>query len=256
MINTKSNPFLAECRVSPISLKDARKITVAKHYMGTWPQGAKVAFGLFKKSKCVGVMVAGYAPTTERKVAKWCRKIQKSQYIELQRTWISDEMGHNTESWMMARVMRLFKKSGVWLVMTHSGGCKDDVGFIFQASGWLYFGADPCNDFYETERGEYKNLVSAMRFGRVSKDILKRGQQAIGEHLFGAGKIVNARRHLYIYPINRGLRQRLKKQTLPFPKNPAIYRLDQKWHPANGVVSTGLKPAKVSDSIPDNSAIL
>ena len=66
MINKKPNLDLTGCRVSPIGLQDARKITVAKHYMGTWPQGAKVAFGLFKKSKCVGVMVAGYAPTTER----------------------------------------------------------------------------------------------------------------------------------------------------------------------------------------------
>jgi hypothetical protein len=253
MINTKSNPQLADCRVAPINLKDARKITVSRHYMKTWPQGAKVAFGLFKKSKCVGVMVAGYSPTTKRKVAKWCNKIDKHQYIELQRTWISDEMGHNTESWMMARVMRLFKKSGMWLILTHSGGCKDDVGFIFQASGWLYYGADLCNDFYETEKGEYKNLVSAMRFGRVPKEILKQSQQDIGEYLYGKGKIVKARRHLYIYPIKTGIRQRLKKLTLPFPKNPSVFRLNQSWS-IKGGVDTGSKLSQVSGSFPDTSA--
>jgi hypothetical protein len=251
MINTKSNPLLEHCRVSPIGLKDAKRITISKHYMGTWPQGAKVAFGLFYQKKCVGVMVAGYAPTTERKVKKWCSNIQVNQFIELQRTWISDDMGHNTESWMMARVMEYFKKAGVWLVLTHSGGCKDDVGFIFQASGWLYFGADPCNDFYETNKGEYKNLVSAMRFGRVPKEIMKQGQQAIGEHLFGPGKIVKARRHLYIYPINKGLRRRLSKKTLPFPKDPAIYRHNQQWE--EGTRGAGV--FGVSGSNPDSSAI-
>lgn len=249
-MNKSTNPQLAACRVAPIGLQDAKRITTAKHYMKTWPQGARVAFGLFYEKKCVGCMVAGYAPTTDRKVGKWCSKIERGQYIELQRTWISDEMGHNTESWMMARVMDLFKKAGIWLVLTHSGGCKDDVGFIFQASGWLYFGCDPCNDFYETNNGEYKNLVSAMRFGRAPKEVMKRGAQAIGEHLYGPGKIVEARRHLYIYPIHKGLRRRLAKKTLPFPKNPAMFRQDQQWI-SNGDVCTRHQPSQVSGSLPD-----
>jgi hypothetical protein len=253
-MSQKANSQLAECAVHPIGLHDAKKITTEKHYMKTWPQGAACAFGMFYKGRCVGCMVAGYSPTTERKVKKWCTKIQHNQYIELQRTWISDAMGHNSESWMMARVMRILKASGVWLVLTHSGGCKDDVGFIFQASGWLYFGCDPCSDFYETNKGEFKNLVSAMRFGRVPKDVLKLGPQAIGAHLFGEGKIVNARRHLYIYPIKKGIRRRLMKKTLPFPKNPAIFRQGQKWIP-NGGVCTRHQPLPVSGSLPDSPAI-
>jgi len=216
-------------RVAPIALADAKRITVANHYMKTWPQGARMAFGIFMDDKCHGCMVLGYAPTTERKIKKWCTHIGGSQYIELQRTWISDKLGHNTESWMMARVMKYLKDAGVWLVLTHSGGCKDDVGFMFQASGWLYFGCEPCNDFYRTKKGEYKNLVSALRFGRIPKDVVNRGMQASGEHEFGPGQIIEARRHLYMYPINKGLRRRLKKYTAPFPKDPAIYRIGQRW---------------------------
>lgn len=228
-LNTEHNHQLDLLSVSPINLADAKKITIARHYMRTWPQGAALAFGLFMQGSCLGVMVLGYAPTTERKIAKHCNNIRREQYIELQRTWVSDKLGHNTESWMMARVMRALKSAGIWLVLTHSGGCKDDVGFIFQASGWLYFGAVKCNDFYKTTAGAYKNLVSAMRFGRVPKEIIKKGPQASGQYLFGDGQIIEARRHLYLYPINKGLRARLKKSTLPFPKNPAVYRLNQQW---------------------------
>jgi hypothetical protein len=231
MLNKTNNIQLNDksIKVGNISLKDARIITVSKHYMKTWPQGASLAYGLFYEGKCHGVMVLGYAPTTEKKVKKHCRKIEKNQYIELQRTWISDAMGHNTESWMMSRVMQKLKERGVWIVLTHSGGCKDDVGFIFQASGWLYFGFDKCNDFYETEAGEYKNVISAMRFGRVPKDIMKKGKQSIGEYLFGKGRVVEARRHLYLYPIKKGVRRRLRKLALPNPKNPAQYRYMQTW---------------------------
>lgn len=229
MVNKTHNPQLDRMRVAPISLADAKRITVSSHYMKTWPQGACLAFGIFMDGRCHGCMVLGYAPTTEKKIRKHCNKLEKSQYIELQRTWISDNLGYNTESWMMSRVMGYLKRAGYWLVLTHSGGCKDDVGFIFQASGWLYFGAEPCNDFFMTVKGAYKNIVSAMRFGRVPKPIMTQGPQAIGEYLFGAGEIVNARRHLYLYPIKKGLRWRLSKLCKAPPKDPAIYRLDQKW---------------------------
>ena len=223
--------------------------------MKTWPQGAKVAFGLMFEGKCVGVMVSGYASATERKIKKHCHNIARNQYIELQRTWISDAMGHNSESWMMARAMAILRKMGVWLVLTHSGGCKDDVGFIFQASGWLYFGCEPCSDFFLTAAGEYKNMVSAMRFGRVPKPILSQGAQSIGEHLFGAGRVVNARRHLYLYPIRRSIRRRLTKLALAPPKDPAEYRYKQQWTDREGDARGADGSNSVSGSTPDPSAI-
>lgn len=229
MADYTHNPQLDECRVAPISLVDAKKITVSMHYMKTWPQGATHAYGMIYQKKCVGVMVLGIGATTPKKVAKYCNKIEPRKYIELQRTWISDALKQNAESWMMSRVMKSLKNLGVWLVITHSGGCKDDVGFIFQASGWLYFGFDPCNDFYETEKGEYKNIGSAMRYGRVPNEIARKGGQSSGEYLYGPGRIVEARRHHYCYPIHRPLRKRLAKIALPPPKNPAMFRRDQKW---------------------------
>lgn len=256
MLNKTPNPALDRAHVIVISLKDARRITTAMHYMRTWPQGAKIAFGLMLDGKCLGVMVSGYAPTTERKIKKWCNKIERHQYIELQRTWISDLMGHNTESWMMSRAMKIFKSMGLWLVLTHSGGCKDDVGFIFQASGWLYFGGESCSDFYLTKAGEYKNVVSAMRFGRVPKVVMQAGKQAIGEHLFGPGAVVSARRHLYLYPIKKGIRRRLRKIALAPPKDPARYRFQQRWITKEEGARGADGGNVVSGSIPDSSAII
>lgn len=229
MKNITDNPQIKEMSVKPISVPDAKVMAKKNHYMHTAPQDARIAFGVFYRGTCYGCMIFGYAPTTDRKINKLINNINKSQYLELQRTWISDKLGHNTESWMMAQVMRYLKRAGIWIVLTHSGGCKDDVGFIFQASGWLYFGGEPCNDFFLTDTGEYKNIVSATRFGRVPKDVIKNGNQSIGEFLFGSGCIVNARRHLYLYPINKGIRQRLKKLSLPYPKDPAAIRYNQGW---------------------------
>lgn len=229
MINTTKNEQIGKMSVSIISVADAKKMVVENHYMHTAPQDARIAYGVFMDGKCYGCMIFGHAPTTGRKLNKFCSNIQKTQYIELQRTWVSDKLGHNTESWMMAQAMKSLKKAGIWIVLTHSGGCKDDVGFIFQASGWLYFGGEPCNDFFLTKTKEYKNIVSAVRFGRVPKDVLKKGNQLIGEYLFGEGCIINARRHLYLYPINKNIRRRLEKISLPYPKDPAALRYNQEW---------------------------
>ena len=229
MKNITPNEQLNELKVVPISIKAAKKMAIKNHYMHTAPQDARIAYGVFFEDKCYGCMILGYAPTTGKKISKWCNKIEKSQYIELQRTWINDKLGHNTESWMMGQVMKSLKRAGIWVVLTHSGGCKDDVGFIFQASGWLYFGGEPCNDFFLTSTGEYKNVVSAIRFGRVPKDVLKNGNQSVGEYLFGEGCIINARRHLYLYPINKNIRHRLNKLSMPYPKDPAGVRYNQAW---------------------------
>jgi hypothetical protein len=228
-MKTEHNPQLDSLCVKPIALKDAKKIVVSKHYMKTCPQGSCLAFGLFFNGKCSGVMMLGYAPTTEKKIGKIVNNLEKKEVIELQRTWISDTIGHNAESWMMGKVMQYLKSMNIKVALTHSGGCKNDVGFIFQASGWLYFGFEKCNDFFRTKNGEYKNLVSAMRFGRVPKETLKQGAEAIGTFLFGDGELINARRHLYLYPVNKGIRRRLSKISLPFPKDPAIFRKDQRW---------------------------
>lgn len=113
-------------------------------------------------------------------------------------------------------------------------------------SGYI-LAREKCNDFFKTAANEYKNLVSALRFGRVPKDIISTGSQSCGEYLFGPGQIVEARRHLYLYPIKKGIRRRLKKYTSPFPKNPAVYRLNQAWGKrSNGGARTRRKRLGVS----------
>ena len=67
----------------------------------------------------------------------------------MQRLWISDDYGHNSESYVLALTMKLLKeKTDLKVVFTHAGGCKNDCGIVYQASAWLYFGKDVCNDFY------------------------------------------------------------------------------------------------------------
>ena len=226
-INTTSNDQLDRLRVKVISRASAKRIVLACHYMKTFPQGAMVCLGIMDGDKCVGVCVLGHSSATTAKVEKLVYDISKSEFLEMQRLWISDRYGHNSESRVLSLVMKLLKAHGVKLVVTHAGGCKNDCGIVYQASGWLYFGRTRCRDFYLTKVGEYKSLVAAMRFGRVKT----KGRELadVGFELFGAGELIDSWRYLYSYPIDKGMRRRLTKLSQTFPKESSNYRFNQEW---------------------------
>lgn len=216
--------------VKPIARDAAKKIVVANHYMKTFPSGSHFHFGIFDKTnnRVAGVAVFGYSSSTDNKVLNIVEGLKKNEYVEMQRLWISDQFGHNAESYVLGLIINLLKtKTNVKVVFTHAGGCKNDCGIVYQASSWLYFGKEPCNDFFLTKNGEYKNIVAALRFGRVKAK--GKTPDEIGIELFGDGAIVKSFRYKYIYPIHKGIRRRLQKISLPYPKDSAAFRKNQKW---------------------------
>jgi hypothetical protein len=222
----EKNEQLKDIVVKVIDRKSAKEYTINNHYMKTFPN-PKVCFGVFYKRKLSGVVTFGYSPSTENKIKKIV-KLDKNEIIEMQRMNLSDTLLHNAESCVLGKIYSLFKKNTkIKLLITHSGGCKNDCGIVYQSSSWLYFGKEKCNDFYLTEKGEYKNIIAPMRFGRVPKEI--RGEQSVGEYLFGKGKIINSFRYLYLYPIQKGLRKYLEKKSKPYPKDSEVFRKKQKW---------------------------
>lgn len=206
----------------------AKQICETKHYMKTYPSGSKVNISLTDNNKIVGIIVFGYSSQTDKKINKVSYGLEKNQYLEMQRLWISDDYGHNTESFILAKtIKKLSQDYDLKMIVTHAGGCKDDCGIVYQASGWLYFGASKCNDFYKTKAGEYKNMIAPMRFGRV--ETKNKSFQEIGQELFGDGQLVYAHRYFYVYPIEKSIRRRLTKLALPYPKTSASFRRDQQW---------------------------
>lgn len=217
-----------DLEVMPISRKQAKSIILKNHYMRTFPQGAQLCFGFVDKGVPVGVCVFGYSSATEAKVKRLGLELKREQYLELQRLWISDKYGHNTESYVLGQMVRQIKlHTDVQVIVTHAGGCKKDCGIVYQACSWLYFGKEKCNDFYLTDAGEYKNIIAAMRFGRVNSK--GKSTQQIGEELFGSGRIINSFRYNYACPVSKRIRRQLAFIAKPYPKDSAVFRRNQEW---------------------------
>lgn len=225
-----------DIEIGYISNETARAAIKKFHYMKTYPSGAKVNIGMMDKGRLVGLIVFGYSSATDAKVERLVPGMKRNEFLELQRMWISDAYGHNSESFWMSRIMKKLKRElGIRLIVTHAGGCKNDCGIVYQASGFLYFGKQPSSDFFLTEAGEYKNIIAPMRFGRVSsKD---KTPQEVGEELFGPGEIVYANRYFYAYPLDKKLRAQLEPKGLEFPKDSSNFRKDQKWQNAEAVLN-------------------
>jgi|TARA_R100000479_G_scaffold121186_1_gene62350 hypothetical protein len=221
------NEQLKQIKVKVIDSKAAKAYTLKHHYMKTFP-AAKVCFGVFYKKLLSGVITFGYSTATKQKIQKLVPKINEGEYIEMQRMNLLDVLGGNAESYVLGEIYSLFKKNtNIKVILTHAGGCKNDCGIVYQAASWLYFGKEKCNDFYLTAKGEYKNIIAPMRFGRVPKGI--KGGQAVGEYLFGPGELINSFRYLYLYPLQKGLRKYLEKTSLQYPKDSVVFRRNQKW---------------------------
>lgn len=223
----EANDQLNEISVKVIDSKMAKDYTIKNHYMKTFPV-PKVCFGVFYKQKLSGVLTFGSSTATLEKVKKIIPNIQNGEYIEMQRMNILDILGFNSESFILGKVYELFKKNTkIKVLITHAGGCKNDCGIVYQSSAWLYFGKEKCEDFYLTKKGEYKNIIAPMRFGRVPKGI--KGGQQIGEYLFGEGNLIKSFRYLYLYPLNKGIRSYLEKKQQKYPKDSLVFRKNQKW---------------------------
>ena len=96
--------------MQPIDTSHARKLVLQHHYMKTWPAGARLSLGVFHVKRCVGVLVFGYSSATDAKVAALVPGLERRQYLEMQRMWISDAMGHNVESKTLSLAIKAIKK--------------------------------------------------------------------------------------------------------------------------------------------------
>lgn len=226
-MDKQRNEQLKDVAVKVIDSRTAKRYTLANHYMKTFPN-PKVCFGVFYKGRLSGVLSFGLSTATAEKVRKIIPQIADNEFIEMQRMHISDILGHNAESFVLGQIYNLFKqRTKVKAIITHAGGCKNDCGIVYQSSSWLYFGSEKCDDFYLTAKGEYKNIVAPMRFGRVPKNV--KGAENVGRFLFGAGNLIHSKRYFYLYPLNRGLRAYLQPKGMAYPKDSTDFRKGQQW---------------------------
>lgn len=200
----------AELVVKPVDKQIAKDICIKNHYSHKWntPFGTR-CYGVFKDDVLLGVAVYGYPMNP--KSWKTITKSDPDKCIELNRLWIDDCLGKNTESWFISATFALLKAEGYLLVQSFADG-RLGVGTIYQATNFGYYGAHTTT-FHTIKTGE---ILHNAKFNDTSNPLGMIWRNML--HAEKKTQTFKVMTYRYLY----GLTKRAKKDILldaePYPK--------------------------------------
>lgn len=153
--------------VEQIESKAAQALIVEHHYLHR-KTGISHAIGLLDGAETVGVVTFGCPPSRHLQVSA-C-KSNPELVVELNRLWVDDRMPRNTESWFLARALKLLPPL---VVVSYADTKFDHYGHVYRASNFYYAGwtdmerKTPRYDYIPWEAG--KHTRDAFRNGYAKR---------------------------------------------------------------------------------------
>lgn len=128
-----------------VSKDVARDLVVRGHYSHKWLASFGIHnFGIFREGAetdgdCLGVASFGYMKTPKARVIE--SSVLGGWMIELNRMWISDELGHNAETILLGASLKLLRSLDPTIVAVQSfADGRVGCGTIYKAANFRYFG--------------------------------------------------------------------------------------------------------------------
>ena len=203
-------PALRALLVKPIPPTVAKELLVWEHYLGSYPGGTHLALGVFLVPRLLGVLTLGAGPAQVHALAEGARP---QDCLALTRLWLSHELPPNSESRVLWIVLRSLRSStGVKFVISYADPAQGHLGYIYQATNWLYTGLSQATPLYDIGDGKlYHSRTLSQIYGTHSLKYLR-------NHGVQARLVPQEPKHRYIYFLDRSWRARLKVPVLPYPK--------------------------------------
>lgn len=155
-----------------IDRNEAKKIIINNHYSKKWNDGhfGVINIGIFKidnPKKCLGVATYGHLnnPKSAFKIAKGIKSVD--EVLELNRMWIDDILGKNTESQLISMSFKIIKEvlPKTKIIQTYADG-RLGVGTIYKASGFSYYGKTKSWFIRDIRNGEVYHKVNVSNYAR------------------------------------------------------------------------------------------
>lgn len=196
--------------VVPVEKAVAKDICVRNHYSKKWnsPFGSR-CYGLVFQNEIVGVAVYGY-PMNPKSWAT-ITKSNPDKCIELNRLWIDDCLGKNTESWFLSATFKELRKEGFQLVQSFADG-RLGVGTIYQATNFGFYGSHT-TIFQEAKTGEVfhngKFADTASAATMVRRNVM---------HAEGMLTTFEVHTYRYLYALTHRAKKDILLSPQPYPK--------------------------------------
>lgn len=186
--------------VKEIDYNIAKECTIKNHYSKKWNTSfGKYNFGIFKKNdnRLLGVAVFGNLmnPKSYKSI---CKNISNNEIIELNRLWVDDELGHNTETVFLSLCFKWFKhNTDIKLVQSFADG-RLGCGTIYKASNFKYYGYHESLFFENIKTGE---VIHKVPFENTTR-LVKMVGENVG-YIRGYFKPFTVKTYRYIYFIDK-----------------------------------------------------
>lgn len=198
------------------------------HYSGKVVNNSCLHFGAFLDGKLHGVL--SYGPSLDKsKIMGLVEGTGWNEFLELNRMAFDEFLPRNSESYCIAKTLKLIKKNAPQIkwVISFADGCSCGDGTIYRAS-----------NFVLTDIKENKNLVLLPSGEKIHKMTLESNPNKPRKELGGKsyyqitgghynfkkyidvvhGKVLTGYQLRYIYFIDKSYRKRLTVPEIPFSK--------------------------------------
>ena len=202
---------LQQIRVGPIPIVVAKGILEREHYLHSLSGGTQLAFGVFLESSLLGVITFGVGPTNVHRLVKGAEPADR---LTLTRLWLSDKLPFNSESRVLGEALReLRRHTSVKFLVTYADPDQGHLGYIYQATNWIYTGLSQASPRYDLGDGK-------ARHGRTISHVF--GTRSL-KHLADQGlemtRVEQTAKHRYVFLLDSQWRERLQIPVQVYPKS-------------------------------------
>ena len=201
---------LQSLMVRAIPLAMAKELLVREHYLQSFPGGTHLTLGVFLELRLLGALSLGAGPAMAYALVEGA---EPQDCLSLTRLWLSADLPPYSESRVLGFVLRALRSSTeVKFVISYADPTQGHLGYIYQASNWLYTGLSQATPLYVIGDGKlYHSRTLSQIYGTHSLKYLR-------DHGVQARLVPQQSKHRYIYFLDCSWRDRLKVPVLPYPK--------------------------------------
>lgn len=197
--------------VREISKNRADNIIRKHHYSHKIVNGSYLHFGVYIDGDLVGALQFGPAmnPASGGSVV---RGATVDTFLELNRMWLSDTAGRNSESMAIAyciKCIRAIRPKTQWIQSFADERC-GGLGIVYQAANFEYYGAHT-STFWELDGIVYHNIAMTRKKGIPKEVHLQNNRDRATSY--------DLRQFRYIYWIDQRQKKNILLTRQPYPKH-------------------------------------
>lgn len=209
--------FQSGLTVRLVDRKIADRMISENHYSRTRVANSRFHFGVFQKEQLLGALTFGYVknPGTQCSIVK---ETGPKEYLELNRMWLSDDLGKNSESQCIGMALRFLKRRHpeIQWIQSFADG-RVGVGTIYQASNFWYLGRHKTTFWKLRGKWFHEQLMTV----RTEKRVRPGTRAWILQENRNKAKPYTFWQYRYLYPLGsrKWIQRRLCHRIRPYPKH-------------------------------------